>query len=206
MRCRIQLEIAGTVDLYSIVISGFQVQVGAALLIGGDGVHQSAVHPANLKSDIGDTLGFIALTDLNEVRVDNHRRSTGIWGDGVAVDAGHLGADDSACDIGEDNLPQRVRPVQPIGGQLAALGVHHLAVRIGDFKLYPSQGSLFVGAGQLVDDEVSQRLVAKFQGNGLSGFDLNGLWGVVQQVACFCPDLLNYQRGSWVDILHQEAA
>ena len=125
--------------------------------------------------------------------------AAGVGVDGVAGDALYLGDDDGARDAGQDDLPLLVGGVQPVGGQLAALRVHHPAVGIGDLELHPLQRRLFVRAGQLVDDQVPLLLVAELQGHRLSGLDLDCLGGVVQQVARLGPGFFDDQRGAGLD-------
>ena len=137
--------------------------------------------------------------------VYHHGLAAGVGVDGVAGGAGHLRADEGAGDAGKDDLPLLIGRIQTIAGQLTALGVHHLAVRVGDAELCPLNGTL-VGAGQLVEDEISQLFVPEFQCYTLSSLDFRHLGHIVLQVSGLCPDLLHHQGRSRLNVLHQESA
>ena len=68
IRGAVQLEALRRLDFHSVVVPGIQIQVGAALFVGGDGVHQSAVHLPDLKGGSGDALGLVALGDLDKLQ------------------------------------------------------------------------------------------------------------------------------------------
>ena len=139
------------------------------------------------------------------IRVDHHSLTLCVRVDGISGDALHLSHNHCAGDAGEDDLALRIGPIQAIGGQLAALVREIGAVRIGDLELYSLQRGLIL-AGQLVDDEVPHRLVAELYGDGLALLDLDGLGGVIQQVAVLGPGLPDDQCGAGVDTGNQERA
>lgn len=60
---------------------------------------------------------------LGIVRVDGHSLALGIGVDGIAGDALYLCHDDGPGQVREDDLTVFVRPVQPVAGLLAALGI-----------------------------------------------------------------------------------
>ena len=69
--------------------------------------------------------------------VDDHSLATGFRVDGESRGTGHLSCNNGARDIGNDDLALLIRPIQAVGGKLAAFGIHHLTVRIGQLKLCP---------------------------------------------------------------------
>ena len=220
--CGVQFEGIRAIGFHGIVVVSLQGQEHFSILPGGHSVHQSVVaDAADFKGDAGDGFRFICLIDFGKlhtayrrivepeflciVRVDHHRLALGVGVDGVPRDAFHFSYYHYAGDAGKDDLALRIGPVQPVGGQLAALVRQIGAVRVGDLELHPLQRGLVL-AGQLVDDEVSHRLVAELHCDGLALLDLDGLGGVVQQEAVLSPGLLDDQCGSRLHSLHQESA
>ena len=215
----VQLEALRTLRLHGIVAAILQSDKDTAGGPGGHGVHQSVIrHPADLKGYAGKPLGLVRGTDLDDlhathgciikvevlgiVRVDHHRLALCVGINRVSRDALHLGHDHCASDTGEDDLPLGIGPVQAIGGQLATLVREVGAICVDDFELNPCQRSLFVGTGQLVNNQIAQGLVAELQSDGLSRLDGSRLGHIVQQVARLGPRLLDHQRGAGVDALN----
>ena len=64
----VNLEALRRLDLHRIIVSGVQVYMDPALLIGGDSIHQSAVHAPDLESGIGDALALAALGYFNQLQ------------------------------------------------------------------------------------------------------------------------------------------
>ena len=214
----VQLESIRSLGLHGIVVAALQGQVRPAVLPGGHGVHQDIIrYPTNLEGGIGDALCFVRLVDLGEfhaahrrivkieflriIRVNYHGLTLCVRVDSISGDALHFGHDHCAGDAGEDDLTLRIGPVQAVGGQLSAFVWEVGAVRIGDLELHPLQRGLVL-TGQLVDDEISHRLVAELHGDGLALLDLNSLRCIVQQIAVLSADLLDDQRGPRLHPFH----
>jgi len=66
LRGFVDLEALSGLDFHRIVVPGVQVHVDPARGIRNDGFHQSAVHSADFKLDVGNALGFVALADLDQ--------------------------------------------------------------------------------------------------------------------------------------------
>ena len=129
----VQLKLFRALCLHRIIAPGFQCDKDPAILPGSDSIHQSVVHAADFKGHVGDALFLIPLHCLDNLHsaygvvikpqmlgviagVDNYRLAASVGVDSEAVNAGHLGADDGACDIGKDDLALGISEVQPIGG------------------------------------------------------------------------------------------
>ena len=170
----------------------------AATLPSGHGVHQGIIHPAHLEGSIGNALGLVGCADFDDlhptnrvivkrqclhiIRIDHHGLTSGSLINGIPRNTLHFRHNDGARDTGQHDLPLGVSGVQPIGGQLTALGIHHLAIRIGDLELHPGQ-RLLRHTVQLVDDKPTQRLIAEFQCHRLPRLDLRRLGCIIQQIA-----------------------
>ena len=123
--------------------------------------------------------------------MDDHRLGTGFLMDGVALDGLGFRYHDGAGQPGQNNLSVGVGGIEAPAGQGAALCVYIGAVRVGQLKLHALQGGLGDGI-QLVDDKIALGLIEELQGVGLMILDLDGLGGVVQQVALLGLDLLHH--------------
>ena len=218
----IQLKSIRSLGLLGIVVASLQGQKHFSILPSGHGIHQSVVaDAADFKGDAGDGFRFICLIDFGKLhtayrrivepeflcidRVDHHRLALGVGVDGVPRDAFHFSYYHCAGDAGKDDLALRIGPVQAIGGQLTALVWEIGAIRISDLELHPLQRGLVL-AGQLMDDEVSHRLVAELYRDGLPFLDLYGLGRIVQQIAWLGTGFLDDQRGPGFYSFHQESA
>lgn len=141
-------------------------------------IHKAVIRTADLELHIGDALGLligIDLDDLNAadgivveiqalrvVGVHNHSLGAGLLMDGVARDTLHLRHDDGAGDPIDLDDALLVGPVQPVGGELTAIGINHTTVSVGDLELDTLQRGLRYGI-LLVDDETAERLVEELQ-------------------------------------------
>ena len=139
--CGVQLEFLGALGFHRVVIRRVQLEADPAIAAGGDGVHQPAVvGAADLEGHIGDALFLVPLHHLDELEIPGrgvvknkilrvagiHLYGLGLggWIDGAAGDALDLLGHDGAHHAGDPDLPVGFRLIQPLGGQLAALGVH----------------------------------------------------------------------------------
>ena len=64
----VNLEALRRLDLNGIVVSGVQVRVDPALLVGGHSVHKPAVHTPDLEGGIGDALALAAPGYFNQLQ------------------------------------------------------------------------------------------------------------------------------------------
>ena len=197
MRRVVQFKSIRTFDFNGIVVAIFQREEGTAIFIGGHRIHKAVIRTTDLELHIGDALGLfvgIDFDDLNAadgiiveiqalrvVGVHNHSLGAGLLMDGVARDTLHLRHDDGAGDPIDLDDALLVGPVQPVGGELTAIGINHTTVSVGDLELDTLQRGLRYGI-LLVDDETAERLVEELQNIGLVVLDLNGLGCIVQQV------------------------
>ena len=193
----IQLKAICTLDLNSVVVAILQRQEGAAIFIGGHGIHKAVIRAADLELHIGDAFGLligIDLDDLNAadgivveiqalrvVGVHNHGLAAGLLMDGVARDALHLSHHDGAGDAGNLDLAVFIGPVQTVGGKLSAICINHTTISIGDLELNAFQRLLGHGI-LLVDDETALGLVAELQSDRLTGLDAGSLRRIIQNV------------------------
>ena len=111
--------------------------------------------------------------------------------DGVALDGLGFRHYNGAGQPGQDDLAVGIGGIEALAGEGASLCVYIGAVGVGQLKLHALQGSLGNGI-QLIDDKIALGLVKELQGIGLMILDLDGLGGVVQQVAVLGLDLLNH--------------
>ena len=68
----------------------------------------------------------------------------------------------------------------------------------------PLQRRFFVGARQLVNDQIAQGLVPELKRHGLPSLDFRCLRGVIQQIARLRSGFAHHQHRAGVLILHQE--
>ena len=138
----VQLEALCRLDLNGIVAASVQIDVDAAILAGGDGLHQSAVHLPDLEGGAGDALGAVTGRHLDQLQpalglVEEGQRlgHAALDEDGLRCGIQHvaahclglLGGDGGAGDqIGEDDAAVAVRDV------LSVVRPHHLTAGIGD--------------------------------------------------------------------------
>ena len=64
----VNLKALRRLDLHRVIVSGVQVHMDPALLVGGHSVHQSAVHAPDLEGGVGDALALAALRDFNQLQ------------------------------------------------------------------------------------------------------------------------------------------
>ena len=71
LRGFVNLKALSGLDFHRIVVPGVQVHVDPARGIRNDGFHQSAVHSADFKLDVGNALGFVGLVDLDQLQASH---------------------------------------------------------------------------------------------------------------------------------------
>ena len=69
--CGIQLETLPGLDLDGIEVTSVQIDMYPARGIRGDRLNQGPIHLPNLKGGVGNALGFIGCTDLNQLQTAN---------------------------------------------------------------------------------------------------------------------------------------
>ena len=89
--------------------------------------------------------------------------------------------ENSRLGIGFEKLDRAVFDPERAYDKLAAIGVNHTAISVGDFELNTFQRCLCHGV-QLMNDEATQRLVEELQHIGLVALDLNSLGCIVQEI------------------------
>ena len=154
----VQLEALRRLDLHCVVVAGVQIQMGAALLVRGHGIHQTAIHAADLEGGVGDALALVGLVDLDQLQTA-HRGVVKFQGlrvpdldlDGlgggvqqVAIQGADLLGDDGHA--GFQALDHD--PAILIGGVLAVGAAQHLPVGFGDQEGHALQGG--GGAGDVL--------------------------------------------------------
>ena len=165
--------------------------------IRNDGFHQSAVHSADFKLDVGNALGFVGLVDLDQLQAacGDIFKGDGLGVIGVHLDSLALGVriddiagerfdflhDYRAHNTGDFDLAQGIRCVEAVGGNLSAVQVHVGAVGVGDFEFHTRQRLLGRGV-DLVDDQSSGFLVPKGQALGLALLDEDALGLTVKDI------------------------
>ena len=218
----VQFEALGTLRFHRIIAIILQRNKDAASFPRGHGVHQSVIaDPPDLEGGVGDTLGFVSRTDLDDLYTSHGvvvktegLRVVGVDGDGLALavrvdgisrHALQFRCDDGAGYPGQGDLTCGVRIVDALAGQGAAPVIHIAAIRVFDLKLDALQGNgLGPVPAPLFDHQIAQGLIPKFQSDGLARLDLDGLGDIIQQVSGFGPGFLHHQRGAGGDIFHQE--
>ena len=126
--------------------------------------------------------GVVKIDGLGVVGIYHESLGFGVGIDAVAGDALQLRHHDGAGDAREDDLAVAVGVVDPVGGHLPVLVVHHLSVGVLDLELHALQRSVVNGT-ELIDDQVAEGLVEHLQRIGLVVFHLHGVGRIVQKIA-----------------------
>ena len=146
----VQLEALRRLNLHGIVVTGIQRRMDAARAVGGNGVHQSAIHFPDLEGGAGDALGGVALGDLNQLQsaLGLVEEGQGLGGslldkDGLRRGVQHIAAGSSGLLGGDGHAGGQVgdndAPVF-IGDILAIIRSHNRAGAVGDEEGHPLDG------------------------------------------------------------------
>ena len=217
--CIIQLERFVRCDLFCIVAAIFQRHKYTAIFVRRNGIHQGIVHLADLKGRIGDALTVVILVDLDDlhatnrrvveveslcvVGIDHHSLRASVFVDGIAGDRLYLRRYYGAGDAGNGDFSFFIRPVQAGGGQRAALGIYIGTVGIDNLELYALQRFLCDGI-LLDDDKVAFGGVTELQRGDFIGLDLDGLRGIIENVARLRTGFLDDKRGAGGNVGNRE--
>ena len=144
MRGIIQYEVRIGLDFKRVIGAVLQGEIGPAVPVCGDGIHQSVIHAADLKGGIGNSFGCLACVDLDNfnaayrvvvkiqllciIGIDHHGLGLRIGVNRIARDAFHFRYHHCAREAGKNNLTCRVAPIQAVAGKLPAVGIHKTSV------------------------------------------------------------------------------
>ena len=179
-------------------VAACDLKLNAAQRLAGD-----SINLGDQQATVGDVVEGEC---LGIIGIDNCGLAAGLGVDAVAVDGLLLSHNESAADIGENNLAVGIRHIGALGGELAALGVHIGAVSIGDLELDALQ-RFARDRIQLIDDEIALGLITELQSDRLACSDACGLRGIVQNVGIVLgAGLLDHQSRAGIDALNQDGA
>ncbi len=125
---------------------------------------------------------IVEVDGLRIIRIHHQRLRPGIGVDAVAGNRLQLCHHNGAGDAGEDDLAVAVGVVDAIRGHLPVFIIHDLPVGVLDLELHALQGGV-IQRTQLIDNQITKRLVENLQGVSLVVLDFHGVGGIVQQVA-----------------------
>ena len=173
-------------------------KLNAAQRLSGD-----TIHLRDLQTAVGD---IVECESLCVIGTDNHSLSAGLRIDSVTVNGILFGHDESAINMGEDNLSVGIGLINTIGRWLAASGVHIGSVSVSNFERNTFQG-LTSNRIFFIDDKITLRLISELQSDRLACSDACSLRRIVQNVGIIPgTGLLHDQGRAGINSLDQNSA
>ena len=142
---------------------------------------------------------------LKIIGIDYDGLGSGLFIDHIAGDGLRLCDDQRANDAADQDLTVFVRPIDPVGRQLATFIRHIAAIGVSHTELNACQ-RLASNTVQFHNAQAAERLIAELHRHDLVGAHFDGLWRVVQDIAGFCTHFLDDQCSVGIKAIDQNGA
>ena len=142
---------------------------------------------------------------LKIIGIDYDGLGSGLFIDHIAGDGLRLCDDQRANDAADQDLTVFVRPIDPVGRQLATFIRHIAAIGVSHTELNACQ-RLASNTVQFHNAQAAERLIAELHRHNLVGAHFDGLWRVVQDIAGFCTHFLDDQCSVGIKAIDQNGA